>query len=394
MSQPDWVIAGAGFTGAVLAERIAGQLGQRVLLVDRRPHLGGNAHDALDDSGILVHTYGPHIFHTNSSKVWAYLSQFTEWRPYFHRVLGLVEGQLVPIPFNLNSLYATFPPRLAARLEERLLEEYSFGARVPILRLRSAADADLRMLADYIYQHVFLGYTEKQWGLSPEELDSSVTGRVPVVISRDDRYFQDTYQAMPREGYTRLFERMLDHPNIELQQGVEFSSLAIKRGTRVIFTGAIDEYFQYSLGELEYRSLRFDFATHDVEWTQAVGTVNYPSNFDFTRTTEQKYLTGQTAPRTTVVTEYPMAHRPGENEAYYPVPREANQALYQRYSMLAAEHAPHVLFAGRLADSKSYNMDPAVARARQLFDHNIARLSRAALSHAPLGEAEPAEAKP
>lgn len=372
----DWVIVGAGFTGAVLAERIANELDQRVLVIDRRSHIAGNAHDAHDDAGILVHTYGPHIFHTNSTKVWNYLSRFTEWRPYFHRVLGLVEGQLVPIPFNLNSLYALFPPRLAARLEDRLTERYAFGARVPILQLRQSADPELKMLAQYVYQQVFEGYTKKQWGLAPEELDASVTGRVPVLISRDDRYFQDTYQAMPLEGYTRLFERMLDHPNIEVQLSTEFADVAPPEGARVVFTGAIDEFYRYQFGPLEYRSLRFVFETRDVEQHQPVGTVNYPTNFDYTRTTEQKHLTGQTASRTTLITEYPEAHRPGENEAYYPVPRDANQALYQQYLGLSAGQDERLFFAGRLADYKYYNMDQAVARALQLFEQRVTQLPR------------------
>jgi UDP-galactopyranose mutase len=374
MSRHDWVIVGAGFTGAVLAERIASQLGQRVLVIDRRDHIGGNAHDALDDAGLLVHTYGPHIFHTNSPKVWSYLSRFTEWRPYFHRVLGMVEGQLVPIPFNLNSLYALFPPRLAARLEDRLTERYAFGARVPILQLRQSTDGELKSLAQYVYQQVFEGYTKKQWGLAPDELDASVTGRVPVIISRDDRYFQDTYQAMPLEGYTRMFERMLDHPSIEVQLGSDFADVAPAAGARVIFTGAIDEYFRYEFGPLEYRSLRFRFDTLDVEQHQPVGTINFPNNFDYTRTTEQKHLTGQRATRTTLVTEYPEAHRPGENEAYYPVPREVNQQLYQRYLALAPEAEGQLFFAGRLADYKYYNMDQAVARALQLFEQKVATL--------------------
>lgn len=378
MPRHPWVIVGAGFTGAVLAERIASELDQRVLVIDRRPHIAGNAHDAVDEAGILLHTYGPHIFHTNSPKVWNYLSRFTAWRPYFHRVLGLVEGQLIPIPFNLNSLYALFPPRLAARLEDRLTERYAFGARVPILQLRQSADPDLKMLAQYVYQQVFEGYTKKQWGLSPEELDASVTGRVPVLISRDDRYFQDTYQAMPLEGYTRMFERMLDHPNIEVQLNTDFASVAPPEGTRVVFTGAIDEFYRYQYGPLEYRSLRFSFETHEVEQFQPVGTVNFPTNFDYTRTTEQKHLTGQTAPRTTLITEYPEAHRPGENEAYYPVPREVNQELYQRYLALSAEQGEALFFAGRLADYKYYNMDQAVARALQLFEQRIASLPRTA----------------
>lgn len=221
----DWLIVGAGFAGGTLAERIASQLGKKVLVVDRRRHIGGNAYDYYDEHGILVHKYGPHIFHTNSKKVWNYLSQFTEWRPYYHRVLAVVEGQLVPVPFNLNSVRLLFPPRMAERLEEKLISTFGYGARVPILRLRQKEDEDLRFLADYVYKHVFEGYTLKQWGMRPEELNSSVTARVPVLVSRDDRYFQDTYQAVPKHGYTRLFEHLLAHPNIKVLLGSDWKEL-------------------------------------------------------------------------------------------------------------------------------------------------------------------------
>lgn len=370
----DWLIVGAGFTGCTIAERIASQLDQKVLVVERRDHIGGNAYDEYDQSGVLVHRYGPHIFHTNSKKVWDYLSQFTDWRPYQHRVLAVVEGKKVPVPFNLNSLYAVFSSRFAERLEEKLVTQYGYAARVPILRLREADDPDLRFLAEYVYQNVFYRYTLKQWGLKPEELDPSVTGRVPVVVSRDDRYFQDTYQAMPSEGYTMLFRRMLRHKNIKVLLSTDYREVLDQINfNRMVYTGPIDEFFDYQYGPLPYRSLRFRFVTLEQEWYQEVATVNYPNDYDFTRVTEQKHLSGQRLPHTTLLYEYPGPYRPGENEPFYPVPREDNRELYAKYRREAEKLSGTVLFAGRLADYKYYNMDQAVARALKFFEEEIAR---------------------
>lgn len=370
----DWLIVGAGFTGAVLAERIASQMGQKVLVVERRNHIGGNAYDYYNEHGVLVHKYGPHIFHTNSKKVWDYLSQFTEWRPYYHRVLASVDGKLVPVPFNLNSLYALFPPKYAERLEEKLICSYGFGVKVPILRMREAEDAELRFLAEYIYKNVFYGYTLKQWELKPEELDPSVTGRVPVYISRDDRYFQDTYQAMPKHGYTLMFNRMLFHKNIKVLLNTSYREIVTEiHFNRMIYTGPIDAYFDYMYGPLPYRSLQFKFVTLEEESHQSVGTINYPNEYDFTRITEQKYLTGQRLPRTTLVVEYPQAYQPTNNhcEPYYPIPREDNRAIHALYEREVKKLRGTVLFAGRLADYKYYNMDQAVARALKLFEEEI-----------------------
>ena len=368
----DWLIVGAGFTGATLAERIATQLGQKVLIVERRDHIGGNAYDYYDEHGILVHKYGPHIFHTNSKKVWDYLSQFTEWRPYYHRVLAVVDGKKVPIPFNLNSLYTLFPPKHAEKLEGLLIKNFGFGVKVPILKLRESAEGELRLLADYIYEKVFYGYTLKQWELKPEELDPSVTGRVPVYISRDDRYFQDRYQGMPKQGYASLFQRMLSHTNIKVLLNTDYREIADEvRFNRMIYTGPIDEFFDYMHGPLPYRSLRFEFMTLEEEWHQEVGTVNYPNEYDFTRITEQKHLTGQRLPWTTLVVEYPQTYQPGKNEPYYPIPREENRERCSIYEKEAAKLKGSLLFAGRLADYKYYNMDQAVARALKIFEEEI-----------------------
>jgi UDP-galactopyranose mutase len=362
----DWIVVGAGFTGITFAQRLA-SAGKRVRLVERRPQIGGNAYDESNEHGILVHRFGPHIFHTNSDMVWSYLSQFTEWRPYEHRVLGLIEGKLVPIPFNLDSLRALFPERAATRIESVLIEEYGLGKKIPILKLRASEHAEVREFANYVYRNVFEGYTLKQWELRPEELSPSVTARVPVSISRDDRYFQDIHQAMPRDGYSAMFQRMLDHPNIEIVLDCEWQHAAANQPEAcVLFTGAIDELLDYRFGPLPYRSLRFEESTLAKTQHQPVGTVNYPNNYKYTRITEQKIITGQQAAVTTLMTEYPQAHEPGKTIPYYPVPREENQALYARYAAAAAAEFPTVHLAGRLADYQYYNMDQACARALKL----------------------------
>lgn len=359
----DWIIVGAGFAGATLAERIATVMGERVLVVEKRDHIGGNAWDEYDGNGILVHKYGPHIFHTNLKHVWEYLSGFTTWRPYYHRVLAMVDGKKVPVPFNLNSLYSLFPPQQAARLEKAIIEEYGFGAKVPILKLRESKKTDLHRLADYVFEKIFYGYTLKQWGLRPEELDSSVTGRIPVYISRDDRYFQDKYQAMPEHGYSCLFRRMLAHPNIKVLLNTDYREIEREvKFNRLVYTGPIDAFFDYIYGKLPYRSLRFEFATFNLEWFQEAGTVNYPNEFDFTRITEFKHLTGKMFPQTTVVYEYPTA----EGEPYYPVPADQTRQLYLQYQS-EAKKLKHVHFVGRLAEYRYYNMDEAVARALEVF---------------------------
>lgn len=370
----DWLIVGAGFTGCTLAERIASQLGKKVLLVDRRPHIGGNAYDHYDDHGVLVHKYGPHIFHTNSRKVWEYLSQFTEWRPYYHRVLASIEGQLVPLPFNLNAIHLLFPRRMAERLEEKLIGTYGYGTKIPILRLREEQDAELRFLADYVYKYVFEGYTLKQWGMRPEELDGSVTARVPILVSRDDRYFQDTYQAMPKYGYTRMFEKMISHPNISVLLNADWKEIEGHISFDfLVFTGPIDEFFDYLHGELAYRSLRFSFEyVYDVlnSHVQPVGTINYPNEHTFTRITEFKHITGQHHIGSTLAIEYPETYIPSENEPYYPVLKKENQEKYDLYRREASK-LKNVIFAGRLGEYRYYNMDQAVARALKVFEEEI-----------------------
>lgn len=372
MARWDWLIVGAGFTGAVLAERIATQLDQSVLVIDRRGHIAGNAYDS-PENGMLVHRYGPHIFHTNSERVWSYLSHFTTWRPYFHQVLGMVDGRPVPIPFNINSILALFPPRMADRLCETLVEKFGFGQKVPILKLRTETDSELRFLADYVYAKVFEGYTLKQWGMKPEELSPSVTARVPIFVSRDDRYFQDRYQAMPRDGYTALFQRLLDHPRISVELNVEYKeAVSAIQHDRTVFTGPIDEFFDYAHGPLPYRSLRFERRVEPRTSGLPVGTVNYPNEFDFTRISDQRHLSGALDAEPLLITEYPESYTAGVNEPYYPIPSEATNARLDQYLSTATTLDGRVFFAGRLGDYAYYNMDQACGRALALFEKRIA----------------------
>ncbi len=361
------VVAGAGISGATIAERLA-SAGRRVLVVEAKNHLGGNCFDYRDGNGICVHRYGTHIFHTNDKAVWFYLSRFTAWHPYFHKVLAQIDGQEVPIPFNLNSLWQVFPKTLSRRIEEKLLSAFGFGARTTILELRGNADPELKLLGDFVYEKVFLHYTLKQWGLAPEELDPAVTARVPIFVSRDDCYFHDTYQAIPREGYTAMIAQMLAHPNIELRLNTPFDAVkeTVPAGTPVFFSGAIDAFFGFRFGELPYRSVSFDFVEYDREFFQRVACVNYPCNYDFTRIGEYKHFLGDKSPRTVVSFEYPAPFERGKNERCYPISNPGNAALHARYLAEAARAFPQVHFLGRLGDYRYYDMDKAVARALEL----------------------------
>ena len=364
----DWLIVGAGLTGATFAERIANERGESVLVIDQRDHIAGNAWDEYNESGILEHKYGPHIFHTNSKDVWDYLSNFTKWRPYFHKVLGSIDGSLVPLPFNLNSIDKLFPVEIAERITRKLIEKYGYGSRVPILKLRETEDVDLRFIADYAYRNVFENYTSKQWGMRPEDLSPSVTARVPILVSRDDRYFQDSYQAMPVHGYSVMVRRMLAHPKIKIMLNTRWQDIKneVSFG-RMVYTGSIDEYFEYKYGQLPYRSLQFDVQTHPIKEHQLAAVINYPNEYDYTRITELKWLTGQSHNFTTTMTEYPLSHEVGKTIPYYPIPTDENRKKYKLYDAEAVKLVDKVIFAGRLADYMYYNMDQAVARALMLF---------------------------
>ena len=368
----DWLIVGAGFTGSVLAERLATQLNKKVLLVDQRNHLGGNAFDYYDENGVLVHQYGPHIFHTNAQYVWEYLSQFTQWRSYYHHVLGVVDGLFVPIPFNFNSIETLFPRQFADKLTKQLLENYDFNTKVPILKLRENTSGDLKFLSDYVYENVFKNYTQKQWNLTPEELGASVTSRVPIYLSRDNRYFQDTFQGMPQFGYTPMFQKMLNHKNIRILLNAAWQEIKDEiQYEGLIFTGEIDAFFNHCYGQLPYRSLRFEMHHETRPQMQPVGTVNYPNEHLYTRITEFKTLTGQIHAGTTWTAEFPQPYVFGENDPYYPIPQEQNKALYRKYLKETEQLGERVIFAGRLGDYQYYNMDQTVARALTLFEKTI-----------------------
>ena len=379
----DCLIVGAGYAGSVAARELAERGRLRVLVLERRDHIGGNAYDCLDESGILIHRYGPHIFHTSDQRVYSYLSRFTQWRDYQHRVLANVYGRYMPVPFNLSSLHMAFPGEKGTRLEEKLLSAYGEGARVTILSLREASDPEIREVADYVYEHVFVHYTMKQWGQTPEEIDPNTTARVPVFLSRDDRYFQDAWQGMPLEGYTPLFEKLLDHPNITVELGTDALKRLDLSGEQlrvdgetfdgpVIYTGQADELFGFQFGPLPYRTLDFRFETLPQDDFQGYGTVNYTVDENYTRITEFKHMTGQVKPGvTTIVKEYSRSYTGAPEETpYYAIINPENNALYARYQEAAGRFSNlHLL--GRLAEYKYYNMDAIVARALELSDQLI-----------------------
>ncbi|HEY7589761.1 MAG TPA: UDP-galactopyranose mutase [Candidatus Limnocylindrales bacterium] len=368
----DRVIVGAGFAGSVLAERLASEAGERVLVIDRRSHIGGNAYDELDDAGVLVHRYGPHIFHTNSDAIWEYLSRFTAWRPYEHRVLACVDDRLVPIPINrttVNRLYG-----LSLRSEDEVAAFYESRAE-PRTPARTSEDVVVSKVGRELYEKFFRGYTRKQWSLDPSQLDASVTSRVPTRTNDDDRYFTDRHQAMPLHGYTAMFERMLDHPLIDVRLDQPFEELPpTLRYRSLVYTGPVDTFFGRRFGPLPYRSLEFRFETHPVERFQATATINYPDEgVPYTRITEFKQLTGQRHDSTTVVYEYPRA----DGDPYYPIPRRETAETYERYKALA-DATDDTVFVGRLATYRYYNMDQVVGQALATFNRIAGASTRVA----------------
>jgi UDP-galactopyranose mutase len=381
----DYLVVGAGFAGAVVSERMARCFGKSVLVVDRRSHIGGNAYDHYNDDSVLVHRYGPHIFHTNSEQVFQYLSQFTSWRSYEHRVLASVDGKLVPIPINLDTVNLLYGLNLTS---EQL--EVFFAARAENrASIRTSEDVVVSKVGRDLYEKLFRNYTRKQWGKDPSELDAQVTARIPVRTNRDDRYFTDRFQVMPKHGYTRIFENMLDHPNITVALGVDYRDIVNEtQFQELIYSGPIDEFFGFRFGELPYRSLRFQHETLNTEYLQPVAVINYPNDHAYTRVTEFKHLTGQANRRTSVVYEYPAS----EGDPYYPVPTPENGALYKRYAELASL-TKRVHFVGRLGTYRYYNMDQVVAQALTLCKQLAAapefQLTKAAAA-AAVGQGIPA----
>ncbi len=376
----DCIIVGAGIAGATVARKLAEESNKKVLVLERRNHIGGNCYDKLDDHGILIHEYGPHIFHTGDEGVREFLSRFTKWYDFGHEVVAKVGDQLIPVPFNLNTLHMVYDKEKAERLEKKLIEEYGLDSRVPIMKLRESTDADVREIADYVYKNVFLYYTMKQWGQTPEEISPEVTGRVPVVISYDNRYFKDKYQSVPVDGFTPMFAAMLDHPNIEVRTGVDCSDVLDFEDGKIyfekaeftgdlVYTGALDELFDCKFGRLPYRSLNFQFEHLAQDSFQDHSVVNYTVSEDFTRITEFKFLTGQKdTDGTTIVREYPFAYTGAEGEIpYYAILNAENEALYEKYRLLTEDFDKFHLL-GRLAEYKYYNIDAMCRKAMELAE--------------------------
>jgi UDP-galactopyranose mutase len=371
----DYLIVGAGFAGSVLAERLARGSGKSVLLCDRRNHVGGNAYDHADAAGILVHRYGPHIFHTNSRDIFEYLSRFTTWRGYEHRVLASVEGKLLPIPINLDTINRLYGLKLGENEVEKFLATRAIKYESP----RTSEEVVLSRVGADLYEKFFRNYTRKQWGVDPSQLDAQVTARIPVRANRDDRYFTDQFQFMPRWGFTRMFENMLDHEHIDLALATDFYELRKEVNFRqLIYSGPIDQFFDFRYGKLPYRSLHFEHRTLDREWFQPVAVVNYPNDFEYTRVTEFKHLTGQQHQRTSIVYEYPRS----EGDPYYPVPQPMNASVYSQYRKLA-ESLPNVRFVGRLGTYRYYNMDQVVGQALTLYK-NLMRAEAAKVEVEPV----------
>ena len=360
------LVVGAGISGAVIANLLANN-GEQVLVIDKKEHIAGNCYDYRDKNGIMIHKYGSHIFHTNSEKVWTFLKQFTDFNTYMHKVVGYLDGIETHIPFNFNTLYDVFPTSFAKRLEEKLLDVFEINTKVPILEFQKQDDDDLKFLANYVYEKIFLHYTTKQWGVSPQEVDDAVTARVPVYLSKDNRYFQDKYQGIPLEGYTKVVEKMLDNKNIKVKLNTDFSNINNKNYKRIFYTGPIDEFYNYKFGQLPYRSVNFKFEEYDKEYYQSNACVNYPCNYDFTRIHEYKYYLDDKTDKTVIAKEYSEFFELGKNERYYPIPKDENTDLYNKY-LEESKKDLNVHFLGRLGDYKYYNMDEAIARAIEMFE--------------------------
>lgn len=379
----DVIVVGAGLSGAVIAERLASQLNKKVLVLEQRDHIAGNCFDKLDSNGIRIHQYGPHLFHTKHKVVWDYLSLFTKWHPYEHKVLAKVDDKHAPVPFNLNSINAFYNKEVALSLEKKLIAEYGIGANVPILELRKTDDPDLQQLASFIYDNIFVNYTAKQWGCDPENIDPAVTARVPIVVSRDDRYFHDKYQAVPVDGYSAMVKNMLSHNNITVELNVNLKEVltvepsqqsllisGVEYAGEVFYTGMLDELLNYSMGELPYRSIKFQFEQHEAEYFQRATTINFPNDQDYTRITEFKHIHPCLTRNTTIVKEFPQNYDKNNNccnVPYYPIFNKKNKAIHQNY-LSRLKQVKGLTVLGRLAEYKYFNMDDAVFNALDVFE--------------------------
>ncbi len=382
----NYIVVGAGLAGCVIAERISSVLKEDVLIIEKKEHIGGHCYDQRNDHNIIIHRYGPHLFHTNNEKVFRYLSSFTEWRNYEHQVCAFVDNRKIPLPFNFNSINMVFPRALALKMKERLLHFFPAGSKIPILELRRQKDELLHQLADYIYEKIFLNYTAKQWEKKPEELLGQVTARVPVLVGDDNRYFSDQFQVVPLQGYHKIFSNMLASQRIKVLLETDFNAL-IKvdferkrfffrnqefNGT-LIFTAMLDELFAFKFGELAYRSLKIETETLPQEYFQEVATVNYPNDYSFTRITEFKHIHPVSTPVTTIMKEYPQPYRKNKNLPFYPLFTAEAQEQYEQYRRLA-QSFPNLIAVGRLAEYKYYNMDEVIERALQIFEEKIKRV--------------------
>ncbi|MCT7486753.1 UDP-galactopyranose mutase [Aliarcobacter cryaerophilus] len=377
----DYIVVGSGLSGVVMAERIATQLNKKVLIIEKRNHIGGNCYDFKDENNILIHKYGPHLFHTNNKDVIDYLSKFTSWDIYNHEVLCFIDGKKVPIPFNFNTLYEVFPNQKAKALEAKLLETYDYNSKVPILELKKSTDKDLQFLADFIYEKIFVNYTAKQWGMKPEDMNGAVTARVPIFIGRDNRYFNDSYQMLPKDSYTKMIENMLNYKNIKIMLNTDFQEICTlkdkdfylfdkKFDGKVIYTGQIDELFDYKFGDLPYRSVNMQFETIEKDFYQEKATVNYPNDYDFTRITEFKHIHPINTPKTTILKEYPQEYVRNKNTPYYPIFTNENQNKYNQY-LEYSKKFENLILVGRLAEYKYYDMDDIVKKALEVFEETF-----------------------
>ena len=362
------LVVGAGISGVTVAN-LAAESGMKATLIDRKSHIGGNIADHKDGNGIMIHDYGSHIMHTSDKRVWKYLNKFTKFNTYMHKVIAVIDGIETTIPFNFNTIHDVFPESMAVKLEEKLLSKFEYGKKIPIMELIEQDDEEIKFLAKYVYEKVFLHYTMKQWEMSPKEIDNAVTARVPVYLSKDRRYFQDTYQGIPLKGYTDMVKKMLDHRNILVKLGTDSKNVDFDDYEHVFYTGSIDELLDYKYGVLPYRSIYFKYETHNMEHYQSNAVVNYPCNYDFTRIHEYKYYLNDKSDKTVIAKEYSEPFEPEKNERYYPIQNKENEVLYEKYLVEIKKTMPNVHILGRLGDYKYYDMDKAVKRAFEVFEN-------------------------